>query len=202
MDVYFYFVEGKPYFNITNKCSNNCNFCIRNDRKTMEGQVLWLKNQTPDADSVIAQIPSDINFCQEFTFCGFGEPTYNLTAYLKVAKYLKERKGKVRLNTNGQSDLINKRPTAKDICAVTDTVSISLNESTAKDYQQLCNSVFGENAFEAVIKFAAECKKYGAQVIMSIVDVIGEQKIKQCQKICDEIGVKLRVRKYIPLTQY
>ena len=201
MDVYFYLVEGKPYFNVTNKCSNNCDFCIRNNRQTMEGQVLWLKNPTPDADSIIKQIPSDTDFCQEFTFCGFGEPTYNLNAYLTVAKYIKEKGGKVRLNTNGQSDLINKRPTALDICEVTDTVSISLNESTAKDYQRLCKSDFGEDAYKAVISFASDCHKYGAQVIMSIVDIIGEEKIRQCQKICDETGIKLRIRSYISDTE-
>ncbi len=203
MDTYFYFVDKKPYFNITNKCSNDCDFCIRHDRATMDGQRLWLTDdQTPSADKVIAQIPADINFNQEFTFCGFGEPTENLPTYLAVAKYVKDKGGKVRLNTNGQSDLINGKPTAKEICAVTDTVSISLNDSTAKAYDDLCHCQFGQKGFDALVNFAADCKKQGAKVIMSVVDVIGKQKIAECQKICDDIGVTLRVRTYIPISKY
>lgn len=202
MDKYLYYVEGKPYLNITNKCSNDCEFCIRHGRETMDGQELWLKSPDPTTQQVLQQFPDGIDFGQEFVFCGFGEPTENLATFLGVAQFIKQKGGKVRLNTNGQSDLINSRPTAKEICQVTDSVSISLNDCTAKDYQKLCNSRFGEQAFDALVSFAKQCSQLGASVTMSVVDVIGEEKIAKCQEICKNAGVSLKVRKYIPLSQY
>ena len=202
MDKYFYFVDGKPYLNITNKCSNNCDFCIRNGRQTMDGQELWIKGNDPTAQQVLAQIPDDFDFNQEFVFCGFGEPTENFVTFIDLAKELKRRGAKIRLNTNGQSDLINGKPTAKEICQVCDAISISLNDANAIDYQKLCQSRYGVKAFDALIKFAKECGEYGAKVYMSVVNVIGDQKVAQCQQICDNIGVTLKVRKYIPLDQY
>lgn len=202
MDKFLYYVDGKPYLNITNKCSNACDFCIRCGRKTMDGQDLWLNNQTPSAEEIITQLKEEKNLHQEFVFCGFGEPTENLDAYLKVAEFIKLNGGKVRLNTNGQSDLINGFDTTENISAVTDSLSISLNEDNAKDYQTLCHSRFGEEAYSAILKFAKNCTDKGVNVVMSVVDVIGEEKISKCKQICKEIGVTLKIRKYIPLSQY
>lgn len=202
MNKYLYYVDGKPYLNITNKCSNSCDFCIRNDRKTMDGQDLWLDKETPTADEIIAQLKTENNFEQEFVFCGFGEPTENLPALLSVARFIKEHGGSVRLNTNGHSDLINGRPTAKEISAVCDVVSVSLNDCTAKDYQKLCHCKFGEKAFSALLDFAKACDDCGAKVILSVVDVIGEKKVNECRRICDDLGLTLRVRTYIPVTDY
>lgn len=168
----------------------------------MDGQDLWLNNQTPSAQEIIKQLKAEKNLQQEFVFCGFGEPTENLDAYIKVAEFIKLNGGKVRLNTNGQSDLINGFDTTETISAVTDSVSISLNEDNAEDYQALCHSRFGTEAYSAILKFAKNCADKGVNVIMSVVDVIGEEKIAKCKQICKQIGVTLKVRKYIPLSQY
>lgn len=202
MDTYLYFVDNKPYLNITNKCSNDCDFCIRHDRQSMDGQRLWLTDQMPSAQKIIDSFPADLDYKQEFTFCGFGEPTENLPAFLDVGKFIKSKGGKVRLNTNGQSDLINGRSTAKEICEVADSISISLNDCTAEEYDRLCHCKFGLKGFDALLKFAEECGKCGCSVAMSVVDVIGEEKIQKCREICEKLGVKLRVRTYIPLSQY
>ena len=202
MDKYLYYVDGKPYLNITNRCSNDCDFCIRHDRKSMDGQDLWLKNQLPSADQVLQQLSKEKNLQQEFVFCGFGEPTENLDTFLTVARFIKQQGGKVRLNTNGHSDLINGKSTAKLICETTDAVSISLNDDNAQDYQKLCHSRFGEDSFRALVDFAKQCVQCGTSVTMSVVDVIGAEKIANCQKICNDVGATLKVRKYIPLSQY
>ena len=45
-----------------------------------------------------------------------------------------------------------------------------------------------------MLKFAKEAKTVVNEVMFSVVDVIGEDKIKRSQEIADELGVKLRVR--------
>lgn len=87
-NTYVYKAYGNLYINLTNKCSNSCDFCIRNGRDGLEGQPLWLTKE-PCAEDVINQLPQDLHAYKEVVFCGFGEPTYKLQTMLETAKYLK-----------------------------------------------------------------------------------------------------------------
>ena len=53
-----------------------------------------------------------------------------------------------------------------------------------------------KEAYEAMQKFAVDCKKYVKNVVFSVVDVIGEDEIKASQEMADKLGITLRVRKY------
>jgi hypothetical protein len=59
-------------------------------------------------------------------FCGYGEPRCGGATSWRSPKTLKQRGAKrLRLNTNGQADLINKRPVAAEMQGLIDAVSIS-----------------------------------------------------------------------------
>ena len=47
-----------------------------------------------------------------------------------------------------------------------------------------------------MLKFAVECKKYVPNVVMTVVDCIGEEEIEACRKVCEKIGLPLRVRPF------
>ena len=47
-----------------------------------------------------------------------------------------------------------------------------------------------------MLDFASLCRQYVPYVVMTVVDIIGEEKIQRCQAICDDLGVKLRVRPF------
>lgn len=194
-NTYVYNAYGQWYINLTNKCSNSCDFCIRNNREGMEGQPLWLEKE-PTADEVIAQLPENLSDCKEITFCGFGEPTYKLGVMLEVAKYLKNKGVQTRLNTNGQSDEINGRPTACEMKGLIDKINVSLNSDSAVDYDAICHSIYGERAFQIMLDFAHSAAQQGIYTIFSVVDVIGEEKIENCRKIAEQYGVHFRVRKF------
>ncbi|MBR5203508.1 MAG: radical SAM protein, partial [Clostridia bacterium] len=81
-------------------------------------------------------------------------------------------------------------------CEVIDSVSISLNAPTAEKYDAVTRASFGEKAFDAMLKFAKECKDLGKPTKLTVVDVISKEDIDDCQKLCDEIGIPLRVREY------
>ena len=102
-----------------------------------------------------------------------------------------------RINTNGQADLIYGRKTAKDLECLIDTVSISLNAPTAKGYDDICHSDYGEKAFEALIEYAKDCKKYVPHVKFSVVDCMSKEDLESCRKIAEKAGVPLRVREMI-----
>ena len=47
-----------------------------------------------------------------------------------------------------------------------------------------------------MLDFAVACKEYVPHVVLTVVDIIGDEKIEKCQKICDDLGVTLRVRPF------
>lgn len=197
-----YIVEGKLYVNITNKCSNRCEFCIRNNGDGAYGSdSLWLERE-PTRDEILNSIFShDLSAFPELVFCGYGEPTYRLDDAVYIAKAVKKIRPdmKIRINTNGHSDLILGRKTAPDYEGAFDIVSISLNTPSRERYQQICHSVFGEAAFDSLLSFAGEVKHYVPTVILSAVkETLTNEEIALCEQISCTLGVTLRLRDYIP----
>ena len=197
-----YIVEGKLYVNITNKCSNRCEFCIRNNGDGAYGSdSLWLERE-PSREEILDSIFFyDLSAFPELVFCGYGEPTYRLDDAVYVAKQVKERHPeiKIRINTNGQSDLILKKKTAPDFEGAFDIVSISLNTPSRERYQQICHSIFGEESFDAILAFTGEVKHFVPTVCLSAVkETLTPEEIEACKEICEKLGVTLRLRDYIP----
>lgn len=193
-----YTYGGQAYLNITNACPCKCTFCIRNNGDSVgEAETLWF-DHNPTIDEIKTEIDAfDFEkFGNAITICGYGEPTCALKNLIDACKYLREKGVKIRLNTNGLSDLINKRETAKEICQVIDSVSISLNAPTAEKYNEITRASFGEKSFDAMLKFAKECKEYGISTKLTVVDVISDDDIEECKKLCEEIEIPLRVREY------
>ncbi len=193
-----YTYGNQVYLNITNACPCRCTFCIRNNGDSVgEATTLWFEHN-PSIDEIKAEIDAfDFSkYNNSITICGYGEPTCALNNLIDACKYLRKKGVKIRLNTNGLSDLINKRETAKEICDVIDSVSISLNAPTAEKYNEITKPSFGEKSFDAMLKFAKECKEYGIPVKLTVVDVISKEDIENCKKICESIDIPLRVREY------
>lgn len=196
MNNYVYTIGNKIYINLTNRCSNRCDFCIRQGREGMENTRLWI-DEEPTAEDVIEQLPANLDgYDGEIVFCGFGEPTYNLETLDEVASYLHCIDKTTRINTNGQANLIHGRDVSDVIAVSCDVINVSLNECTAEKYQEHCKSVFGIKAYSAVLEFASLCKQKGGNVIFSVVDSIGKQDVDACKKLADKMGIPLRVRKY------
>lgn len=194
--------EGKRsiYVNLTNRCNCACTFCLRHMKEMAEESSLWLKEE-PSVDevkSLLDELPWDK--VSEIVFCGFGEPTSRIDAVVKLLKYVKDThpEVKTRLNTNGLSDLMYGRSTASDFSGgILDTISISLNASNKERYLELTRAKYGIESFEAMLKFAVDCKEYVPEVVMTVVEKVeNQQEIDRCQKLCDERGLRLRVRIY------
>lgn len=196
-----YIFEGTPYFNLTNKCPCNCVFCIR-EKKDVVGSAkqMWHDKQ-PTFEDVKAVIDSlDWSKYEGAVFCGYGEPTNELELLLKTTSYMKENHPqiKLRLNTNGLSDLINGKSTAELICKDIDAVSISLNETTSEKYDKITRNIFPGKAFDAMLNFTRDCVKYCGDVRMTVVDVISKEEIEKARKICESTGAKFTVREFVP----
>ena len=197
-----YIVENNLYVNMTTTCSNRCEFCIRNTGDGAYGSdPLWLERE-PSREEILKSVLShDLKAFSELVFCGYGEPTYRLDDAVWVAKAVKREhpETRIRINTNGQSDLILGRNTAPDYEGAFDIVSISLNTPTAEKYQKICHSVYGEAAFDALLTFAGRVKDFVPTVQLSAVkETLPPEEISLCERISLELGVSLRQRDYIP----
>jgi radical SAM enzyme (TIGR04100 family) len=194
-----YEIDGSLYLNITNKCPCNCTFCIRNNGDGAYGSdPLWLEHQ-PTAEEIKANLASrDLGAYKQIVFCGYGEPTCELELLKATARYIREVcKTPIRVNTNGLSDLINKRETASDFAGLVDCVSISLNAPTKEEYNAVTRPSFGEESFAAMLKFTGDVKAYVPQVMFTVVDIIGEEEIARSKAVADKVGIHLRVREMI-----
>lgn len=194
-NIYVYSHAGALYINLTNQCTNNCVFCLRTKMDGIDGNNLWLEKE-PSAADIIEQL-GDMKGVEEIVFCGFGEPLIKLSEVLEVAKYVKQRGKKTRVNTNGHASVFHKKDVPKLLKGLIDVVSISLNATNAKHYQKLCHSVYGEEAFNYMIEFAKGCVAQGIRTKLSVVDVIGKEEIEEAEKLAKEIGAELKIRHYI-----
>lgn len=196
-DILYVYGE-KLYANLTNRCCLSCSFCIRkNEDGVGTARTLWHEQEPTWAE--IKEEIDGFQFLpyQELTFCGYGEPTYALDNLLLSAAYIKEKIPGIslRLNTNGLSDRINGKATAKLLAEHIDTISISLNAPTKEKYQEIVHPTF-ENAYESMLQFAEDAKKVFSKTIFTVVDVISQEDIVACRKIADEMGIDFRVRAY------
>ena len=208
MMILTYELGNKLYINLTNRCSNSCDFCLRtakanelthNDWKTdrdlggVESE-LWLDRE-PSVSEVIESLKGRcLADYEEIVFCGFGEPAERMEECIEIAKWLKTKNVKVRLNTNGQANLIHGFDVTPKMKGLFDVVSISLNNKNAKEYQQVCHSEFGEAAFDALLEFGKKCSQLGIETVFSVVDLLPEEDIEKCREIAKENGGILRVR--------
>lgn len=194
-----YTIGSELYLNITNKCTNNCVFCIRRNGPSVgDADDLWLERE-PTREEILADIfKRDLSQYSEIVFCGYGEPLERLDDVVYICREIKKHGDhKIRINTNGQADLLYSRNTSKDLKDLVDVISISLNAADADNYQKICWSQFGECAFGSIVAYAQECRKYIPRVILTVVDVIGPEQVEKCRAIADRAGAEFRVREMI-----
>lgn len=192
-----YTYRNQVYANITNRCDCSCQFCIRSHQDSVgEAENLWFKTEPTLEEIKAAMDAFDFTGYEELVFCGYGEPTCALENLLATAAYAKEKYGmKIRLNTNGLGNLYHKRDIIPELSKVIDSVSISLNAPTPEKYQEVTRPQF-ENAFPALLAFARKAKEAFTHTQLSIVDVLPQEEIEACQRLADENGIYLRIRKY------
>lgn len=192
-----YTYKNQVYANITNRCDCSCTFCVRSMKDSVgDSETLWHKTE-PTLEEIKKAIDDfDFTGYGELVFCGYGEPTCALDNLLASAAYVKENYSlSIRLNTNGLGNLYHGRNIVPELARVIDSVSISLNAPTAEKYQAVTRPQF-ENAYPALLEFAALANASFAHTQLTIVDILPADEIAACQKIADDRGIHLKIRKY------
>ncbi len=189
-----YKIRNTLYVNVTRECSNLCTFCPRLEDPTVQGYYLGIDND-PEVAEIVAAIGDQRP--DEVVLCGFGEPTMRLDTVKGVAAEMKKRGLKVRLNTNGQGSLINRRDIVPELVGLIDTVSISLNAPDKESYNKLCLPSDKENAFPALLEFATRCRDLLTETVVSAVGPIEGIDLDAVKMLAEEtLKVKFRLRPF------
>jgi TatD DNase family protein len=152
-------------------------------------------NKEPSVEEIVDSVYTPGDY-EEVVFCGYGEPLLRLETVMEASKKLKDKGAKrIRVNTNGQGNLIHKRNIVPELARFVDSISISLNVYNTKLYTKICNPKFGEEAFRAVLDFILECKKYIPNVSCTAVD-LPNLDVNPCEKIAKDLGIRFRKRGY------
>ena len=194
MDTIYYEAHKNLYINLTNRCSADCVFCIRNFADGVYGYNLRLSKE-PTTEEVMGALEGlDLSKYREIVFTGLGEPTIRLDVVLAVTSWLKSRNIRVRLDTNGQAALINP---GRDIIselksAGIDSISVSLNAESEEKYNKLCRPIH-KNAYGAVLDFIRQARKAGISTRVTVVNV-PEIDLEKCRKLADDLDSDFHIR--------
>jgi TatD DNase family protein len=188
-----YQIRDSLYLNITNRCTNACIFCAKFKDFTVKGHHLRLDRE-PGAAEIKAAVGDPARY-REVVFCGYGEPLMRLDIVKEVAAWLKTQGVMVRINTDGQANLVHGRDILPDLAGLVDAISVSLNAPDAATYQELCRSRFGAGGYEGVKEFLRRARKFIPSVTATAVALPGVD-IPACQRVAEELGVDFREREY------
>jgi cyclic pyranopterin phosphate synthase len=192
-----YPAHGNLYLNITNRCTCNCIFCIKNYADGVYGYNLILSSE-PELKEIIAELGHfDLSKFSEVVFTGLGEPLSRLDDVLEITKWLKARDVKVRIDTIGHAKLqYPYRDVAHELKkAGVDEISISLNTHDEKTYNELVRPRLYKNSYQSVKDFARDVVKEEIKLRFTVLD-LPPVDIGKCREIADEIGADFKIRRY------
>ncbi len=189
-----YVINNKLYINLTNKCNLHCAFCQRERERDfmVKGYWVWV-SRDPSVEEVIREIGDPTKY-EEIVFCGYGEPTLRFSALKEIAKWVKEKGGKVRVDTNGLMFTFLPKEKLRELKGLVDVWSVSLNAPDKDTYNQVCRPAQPE-AFEKVIDFIKTALQEGFEVVATAVDYEGVD-MKKTEEIARSLGAKFRGRIY------
>ncbi len=187
-----YQIDNTLYLSITDRCTLECAFCPKtHGDMRVKGYDLTFDHR-PTAEEIIASIDDPSRY-DEVVFCGYGEPTMRLNVLLEVARDIKARGGRVRVNTDGLSNLVHKHDTLPEMAECVDALSVSLNAQNQEVYDRHCRPNL-PGSYEAMLAFLREAPKHIEDVTATAIEGLEGVDIAACEAIARELGVKFRRR--------
>jgi len=192
-----YTVYDGLYVNMTNRCTCDCDFCIRNTADSVgEAESLWLDYE-PSREEILESIIShDLSQFSELVFCGYGEPLIRADDLLWVAAKIKHLSQlPIRVNTNGHANMIADSDVTPKMAGIIDALSVSLNRADALTYDRHVRPIYGTQAYGGLLDFVAKARLHVPKITLTVLDLVPPNEIKRCREIAERLGVDFRVRR-------
>ncbi len=187
-----YRIGDRLYLNITDRCTLECAFCPKNRGSFQVHEYDLALDHRPSAEEIIANIDDPTTY-SEVVFCGYGEPTLRLKVLLEVARWIKARGGKVRVNTDGLANLVHKRNVLPELAGCVDSLSVSLNAQNEEVYNRHCLPAL-PGSYSAMLEFLKQAPDYISEVSATAIDGLEGVDIAACEQIARGLGVEFRRR--------
>ncbi len=189
-----YRIRNAVYLNVTNRCTNACVFCAKRRDYHVKGHYLKLPAEPTVAEILAAA--GDPAAADEIVFCGFGEPLLRLEEVKAVARALKARGARIRVNTDGLANLVHGRDILPELAGLVDALSVSLNAPDAETYARICPNRYGAAAFPALLDFLRKAPGYIPSVTATAVALPGLDP-EAVRRLAESIpGVSFRLRPF------
>lgn len=187
-----YPIEDRLYLSITDRCTLACRFCP----KTRGSMQVRDYDLTFDHRPTVAEIVDAIGTVDAYSwivFCGYGEPTLRLKVLLEIATWIKQRGGRVRVNTDGLANLVHKRNVLPEMSGLVDALSVSLNAQNAEIYARHCVPAL-PGSWPALLDFLHQAPRWIPEVTATAIHGLPGVDIAACRRLADELGVAFRQR--------
>ncbi|MBN1423613.1 radical SAM protein [Candidatus Fermentibacteria bacterium] len=199
MDCLIY--EYRPlrlYVNLTSRCTNECTFCGRTAHHFRLGEFdLRLSREHPAA-AYLAALQRRLAAGRdpiEVVFCGYGEPTLRIEELLEIARWATTQGLPVRLNTNGQAELIHHTDIISRLVGCIDRVNVSLNAPDAASYVRVSCPAAGDEAWPWVVEFLRRAVRHLPDAWASVVGaVLSPEEVSAARELAAHCGTRLLVR--------
>ncbi len=191
-DVLVYPIRNSLYVNLGDRCTLTCQFCPKTHGQVQVHDYDLRLHERPVPERIIALIGDPRDY-EEIVFCGYGEPTLRLKALLQIAHWVKQAGGRVRVNTDGLGNRVNKRDILPELATCVDALSISLNAHTAELYERHCQPAL-PGSFESVLAFIELAVGQIAEVTVTAIDGLEEVDIEACRQLAEARGAAFRCR--------
>jgi len=192
MDTLVYDIEGSRYINLSDRCTLRCQFCPKTHEEFQVHEYNLKLKHRPTAAQIISALGDPTKY-KEIVFCGFGESTLRLKVLLEVARYVKEKGGRVRVNTDGLANLVNKRNVLPELSQCVDALCVSMNAQNELTYNRHCSPLL-EGSYSAMLEFLSLAPQYIDDVTATAIDGLDGVDIEACERMALDKGVKFRRR--------
>lgn len=187
-----YPIRNSLYLNITDRCTLACRFCPKNQGSLRVHDFDLSLATRPAVDDIVTAVGDPTRY-DEIVFCGYGEPTLRLKTLMAVARDIKRRGGRVRLNTDGLANLVHKRDVLPELADCIDAVSVSLNAQDEATYIRHCVPAL-PGSYAAMLDFVARAGDHIGSVAATAIDGLDGVDIGACRRLAARLGVTFRRR--------
>lgn len=187
-----YRIRNSLYLNITNRCTNVCVFCAKREDYHVKGHYLKLPGE-PAVEEILTEVGDPTRY-EEIVFCGFGEPLLRIEDVKAIAKTLKAKGAKIRVNTDGLANLVHGRNVLPELSGLVDALSVSLNAPDAETYSRICPNRYGPASFPAILDFLREAPRHVPSVVATAVALpdLDHGAVRRLAESIDGVAFRLR----------
>lgn len=191
-DVLTYPIGDRLYVNLSDRCTLDCAFCPKNNGSLEVHDYDLHLSRRHEAEDVIESI-GDPGRYRQIVFCGYGEPTLRLKPLKKIAHWVKQRGGRVRLNTDGLANRVYRRNVLPELSGCIDAISVSMNAQSEAAYRRHCRPKL-PGAYQSMLSFLRLAPSYIEDVSTTAIEGLAGVDINACRHIAANCGVAFRRR--------